>query len=185
MELNFAIQNHIKFEDETNFNKKPFLDVHCTLNYIETLVPSQHGNFSFNKYLRPVDFCLIFPDNSILLISDREADKILQIFWNKKVLTGQCLLPCSIVNFSYFKDFGDNTPMQIPNEQFRSTSLIKIEKMITAVQLFDGQTMFSSRKEILSDILSSPSQKKIALELVNMRGKSIWIHKSDLEDICM
>ncbi len=39
---------------------------------------------SLNYYLRPIDVIIRFPSGEILLVSDREADELLKLFWDRR-----------------------------------------------------------------------------------------------------
>jgi hypothetical protein len=56
------------------------------------------------------------------------------------------------------------------------------DDLLLALELFDGEPMYGSRKDDLPLLLMNPDfGKKNAIELVSMRGKGHLLDKSDLD----
>uniref|UniRef100_A0A7S2P909 Uncharacterized protein n=1 Tax=Leptocylindrus danicus TaxID=163516 RepID=A0A7S2P909_9STRA len=73
---------HPKSLSKINWSNKVF----CTENFAYTVTETNTvaGNsLHYNNFLRLVDSTLIFRDGSFLLLSEREADSIIHLFWQK------------------------------------------------------------------------------------------------------
>jgi hypothetical protein len=184
-------------------------DVFGTSNFFRT-VTSQSGAPlpSSNNFLSIVDVFLAFPDNKILLISDREADELIKLFWAqsatqkdvKVALSHLSLLRSSldekIPNLSPnlmvlgHKWTGSRTKwrgqMEDPREWWGHR-----EDQTATMQLFAGEVDYrtNSRFEALKTILRGPEVLlgPVAADpehIVDARGNSHLLSHSELEKAC-
>ena len=133
---------------------------------------------SSNEYLRLVDFFLIFSNGDIVLLSEREADKVLE-FWRKT----KCET-FSLVNLTYARKREENG--RIKFETPVGNSFAVTHETLTALAFFQGQVMFSKEENQnnLKSMLASAYAKLIAPTFCQMRGLGFSYSRSDLELIC-
>ena len=158
-----------------NFSKS---QVFLTKNFWETIIHSSSLPMKLDHFLKPVDVLLIFPNNDMLLVSEREADRILSLTWQKE----RSEMQVRFLHLSFLKyEEGAGNAGLFPTPCSTNASCVHTTNVLCA-QLFDGDTMFSpSRKELLGKILPTQSAKKSAEDFVYLRGKSFWFHFSDLD----
>jgi len=75
------IASHLqpKSLSKINWSNKVF----CTENFAYTITETNTVAGNYNNFLRLVDSTLKFRDGSFLLLSEREADSIIHLFWHK------------------------------------------------------------------------------------------------------
>ncbi|KXZ49831.1 hypothetical protein GPECTOR_19g282 [Gonium pectorale] len=61
--------------------------VYCTANFLYATSGVPAGA-ALNEYLRPVDALLLYPSGQVLLLSEREADRLLALVWPQHVGAG-------------------------------------------------------------------------------------------------
>ena len=180
------VNNHIYFEGKP-FKSRPGLhwppDIHGTENFFNACENKEILNTrsSSNDYLRLIDSFLIFRNGEILLVSEREADKILELTWNNKCPT------FVLVNLTYTrKAYKTNTiKFQSPISTFNAAFAVS-DNVIAALELFHGEVMYATdnRKKAVETILSAVSGKLLAPVFPAMRGLGFTYARSDLEKFC-
>lgn len=94
-------------------------NIYFTLNFLFT-IKRKNEMEKLNNYLRPVDFILYW-DSKIILISEREMNSLLPLFWKKcsenSISNSIQQHSINLTNFSYLKDI---------NGELNSTNLKKI-----------------------------------------------------------
>jgi hypothetical protein len=109
------------------------------------------------RFLRPVDVLLVFPNSNMLLNSEREADNILALAWQiSELSTLHHEMKIKFAHLSHLK--GESChPMLISGKRgeyfFRSLVSNKCSVVVLCAQLFNSKTIFApARKEVLSKI---------------------------------
>jgi hypothetical protein len=147
---------------------------------------------------------LAFPNNQVLLVSEREADDLIKLFWKQ---AENATAKVSLSHLSLLRSsMDDKVPGLLPNSMvlgrkwgssrmlWRSASL-KWESpsslIVATMQLFAGETMYPTEicHEALKEILRGP---EVSLgpavadpaHIVDARGNSHLLQYSDLENAC-
>ncbi|KAL3804145.1 hypothetical protein HJC23_013664 [Cyclotella cryptica] len=180
-------------------------DIYTTSNFANTIVRSSESSLS--KYLRTVNFLLHFPDESILLLSEFEANQILSLFWKLDHSSNDAthhLLHTSFLRQSLDKSTkilfhcttarGATVTQGLFRARLPVAKTLINEESMSSLQLFSGETIFATnlRKCALKSLLRV--SRKIsdhefcpltaARHLVEIRGNGKLFHYSDLESIC-
>lgn len=176
-------------------------DIYCTTNFLETVAnSSQVKELCLNKYLRLVDAAIRFPGGEVLLISEREADHLLNLFWegvtqrqrrNKWNPTQP-----SFFHHSFARRASDRTSQSLSLVLPPTRELNISDETMASVQLFAGETTYrtASRREALKAMLLARKChiNKVVIaanaepeHLVEMRGLHHQMSYSDLEKICI
>jgi len=149
-------------------------NLYWTRNFIETLDDHQTGP----NYLRQIDCFLLFPDGSILVVSDREADQIIQLMWNMIPHPQLPLFISLSLGFNFVLPSGTKAHpgFKHPNTQFNLVSL----------ELFNGKTAFPQpeQKKLLRAVLNNNAGCVFAREIVLSRGYQAMFPCSHLENEC-
>ena len=140
-------------------------NIYCTKNFLYTC---ENEYMRLNEYLRPVDYLVIFNNKEILLISEREANTLLPLLWNKDNLQSNI----SLQHLLYAEE----------GKQLTLAYNI-IGGRLPVIKLFNGETTFPVRGDI-HDSLRDYKGKTQAKSLVRSRGFQSMIPHSDLEEIC-
>jgi hypothetical protein len=156
---------------------------------------------SSNMFLRHVDPIVVFPDESLLLVSDREADAILNVIWQlelsateqnpKRVRLTDTPQEVKFVNFCRLRDALQQEPelnscrLSIGSNNIGLTS----RRNLVALQLFNGETSFKAKenpilKSALEFLLQDKIARKVVQELLTARGTTHNWKFSDLETVC-
>mmetsp|Transcript_37741 Transcript_37741/g.58711 ORF Transcript_37741/g.58711 Transcript_37741/m.58711 type:complete len:340 (-) Transcript_37741:34-1053(-) len=153
----------------------------CTMNFVSTIrAPKDLGGF-----LRSVDAMLVFPNNDCLLLSDREADALLALFWLRRQAS---ILVDSVrfLSFPLYRAYLDGdipAPLMLPNECSLSDDIVAV------LQMFMGETAYptKARQRALTDFLQLDRRGQIAqtgrhaaMQLVKERGTLSAYERSDL-----
>ena len=135
---------------------------------------------SLNDYLRHVNSFLLYPSGYVLLLSEREADRVLQYSWEGKDMTNASLVNLTYVCKKYLKN---DIHFQTPKLNLWSPT----ETSIAALQLFQGIVTFDleERKTAIKQILNNDLSKAAAYLFPSMRGLGMTYQYSDLDDICV
>jgi hypothetical protein len=81
LSISSVIKNHFNPENQLMKNVPWEDNIFCTKNFILTVLTSEADQY-IQEVLRPVDTFIYFEDSKcILLISEREADRILSMMW--------------------------------------------------------------------------------------------------------
>ena len=167
-----------------------------TRNFFETI---QDDNFNrtanLNDYLRLVDSFVMFPSGEILLLSELEADKILELTW-----TSNCrnfvLMNLTyarkrklVVRWSLYRPFTYEVNLQSPRsgQAFFAVPEMISDQALAALSLFQGLVMFPNevqRNQVQQIVASSSFGKLAAPMFCEMRGLGFTYARSDLEGIC-
>jgi hypothetical protein len=172
------------------FDEYSFPGIYATRNFVET-VCVRGDAMTLRDYLRPVDAGLLYANGDVLLLSEREADLVLESIW---ALGGSCSSTGpSFINHSYVRvcSSGDSIALSLPiriSEDNRSLTILR-HSTIAALQLFNGDTMFrdengqamSARMSAVQNLLSAGQSGNSALMLTTLRGKNIHVEGSDLQ----
>ena len=169
--------------------------VFCTTNFFKTVKPSKglgQGSTSYtegelNQFLRFVDVVLTFNDNMHLLLSEREADRLLSILWGH-LANGTVPVNCPrFTNFSYVRTaLGQHETIKLqlpPPRQGDAKDIMGLDAFVS-IQLFNGETMFGTdemQRELRSSVATGKSS---ADQLARMRGLTFTLDQSDLQYIC-
>ena len=170
---------HPKSLCKINWSNKIF----CTENFAYAVMEDMMAgtSFHYNNYLRLVDSTLIFSDGSRLLLSEREADSIIPLFWraNKsdKVTAGVVYVHHTFVSLASednMNNGGDHCFLALPCNNGSNPEVVKNnlnfltsfvssnacstgddDEALASLQLFAGETMYNSdaRKEALARML--------------------------------
>jgi hypothetical protein len=170
--------------------------IFCTNNFVQTILNNQQQKMKLDRCLRTADFMIRFPSDEYLLLSEREANALLQEFWKKRDSgeTSQGYYLCQR-SFECDKMLKDSSLLRIGSAIKEGID----DHVASSLQLFAGDTMYESEgrrvalkkilsvvkrdsskieTEVLSDITGQPE------ELVRMRGKFGLFEMSDLESVC-
>mmetsp|Transcript_33769 Transcript_33769/g.49019 ORF Transcript_33769/g.49019 Transcript_33769/m.49019 type:complete len:1441 (+) Transcript_33769:465-4787(+) len=161
--------------------------VFCTANFINTVMYVEGDEVGEKEdFLRLVHFIVLFPsDQSMLLVSEREADIILS-----SIPRAQSPLQFELVNLAYcklavsdpegYRQLGPALPQQLP------TLLLKNIENLVSVQMFAGDTKFTTNEQLnaLRRMLSFHAYAREAvLKLPTYRGLQHCLPRSDLEKV--
>ena len=135
---------------------------------------------SLNDYLRHVNSFLLYPSGDVLLLSEREADSVLQYSWEGKKMTN-----ATLVNLTYACKKRNMNYIYFQTPKLVSWSLT--ETTIAALQFFQGICSFDldERKTAIKQILNNDLSKSAAFIFPSMRGLSMNYQYSDLDEICV
>lgn len=180
--------NYISCKSLTNikWSKK----VLCTSNFIHT-IQIKDGNL--DDFLRVPDCVIYFPSGETLLISDREANEILDLFQGS---TGSNKKNVNSHSFGHYAF--EIEPDQEPLLRCGKKNVIMHDDIICSTKLFNGETMYPrNQQRVLKDMLScakdciDSSESFATTEasgepevLVLARRKNANFEMSDLENIC-
>ena len=165
--------------------------IYITSNFARTVQnPLGESVEDVSQYLRLVDTLLIFPNDEVLLVSEREADALLRAFWQKQISTcPQRVEP----NFSLSTQPG-------PDPCFSSILYAGIHKVLSCPRRLEAKTLV--RLLLFSGETNSPTpetgfeltslldagnpveSRAAALTLPSLRGLSSTLPMSDLETAC-
>ena len=154
------------------------INVFGTTNFFSA-IQSTHTS-SLNDFQRNVNSFLLFQFGFVLLLSEREADKVLQYSWDGKNMNNVSLVNLTYGSKKYFKS---DTHFQTPKLANFSPS----EEIIAALHLFQGIVTFDldKRKKAIQEILGNDLAKSAAFMFSSMRGFSATYQYSDLDEICV
>jgi hypothetical protein len=148
----------------------------ATANFLETTTPPAA---SLTRFLRPVDALLVFPDQGVLLLSDREADAILELMQGRPSSSPPFLVHLSYVRLSLVD------PARLKARGMTTTPGLPVATLV-ALQLFAGETAFATGEQqaALRRMLPDPKARNAALQLPGLRGLHLKVYRSDLERAC-
>ena len=158
----------------------------CTNNFIRTI----QFEDNLDDFLRIPDCFVLFPNGELLLLSEREANKVLQLFQSTKSTT-----------FKYNHYFGhyafENDSSQVKFLGYGENYAIP-DDIACSLKLLNGETMYpgtqrSTMKSMLSNAKSCISSEKSTVTnasgkpktLVQSRGNNADYDRSDLERVCI
>lgn len=164
-----------------------------------------------NEYLRPVDALMLFRGGEVLLLSEREADALLELQWQRP-LAASSARGCSgsprplLLSLPYarvaYDQGGPGLPrlaVQLSPERSRpppaAPAGMRLCKLVS-LQLFNGDTSYSSGGvgADYAERMDQPRMRELvrmvrgrllaAEQLVGMHGKQVLLPRSDLELVC-
>lgn len=148
--------------------------IFCTTNFLLSLMKNYSG-CAHPDYLRLVDGLLAFPSGEVLLLSERESDKILELSWDHDNKKGARFM--NAADFQRAK-FTDDSVLLSPHGI--QLSLLTV----VGLKLFAGQTDFTeAQRETLAEFLGRLSAAQSARELIRHRGFQHLILMSDFDII--
>ena len=152
--------------------------IFCSRNFALIVSTSDSAQ---DEYLRPLTSLLVFPGGVVLLISEREADAILKLLWQKRS-SRVYLLHLAYVRVS-FDNSNASIALGLPTAP--RVSIID-ERTLTALQLLNGETSYNTetRKKHLYALIDTNTAGHGPPKLVRMRGLQHYLHCSDLERTC-
>ena len=160
--------------------------IFVTSNFIRSVHRSlgeKKEKFCIDEYLRPVDAVVLFPSRECLLLSEWEADIVLQLLWSEPSVAAICSL-------SYLMEASSRgsrvpPPLIVPKQTPESFSDLRpSDHTIAGLHLFSVGTMFGEWKGAFKDLVPTHESKKAALLLPRFRGCGELVPRSDLEMIC-
>ena len=187
--LERAICDHF----DRSLNAIPWKDcrIFVTQAFACTVIDSLGAAIDQSQFMRPVDAIVVFPGGEVLLLSEWEADNVLQLLWDSASIGNRPFM----VNLAYLRDAADKQlpPAQIclrvpsaPKAQTKAQAKVD-DITVAGLQLLAGETMFATeaRKQSVKTLAATTvGAKQAALLLVELRGLQHMISRSDLEAIC-
>ena len=163
--------------------------IYLTANFLQT-VACQDGD-ALDCYLRAVNSILRFPNKSLLLLSEFEANHMLKIFWNSNTGSHHLMHSC-LLRHSF--DRGGKVLLQCTRGRIMLKAKDTIsEKTMASLQYFSGETTYAtkSRKDTLKALLRVRKSNRgsefcplvDSQHLVGMRGLENLYPYSDLEAV--
>lgn len=181
---------HLSPEARVPSMLKPGSTVYCTPNFLFGTEIQDYANEWINDYLRPVDAALIFANGDMLLLSEREADGVLEAFSASESNSPYNAKFPTLVHISY-------TTSEPDGKQIELNPLLKTA--VTAMQKMSARATYSALARIwvysgITNIPSDGQQEVKALtrgesfavrHLIAARGKERMLPRSDLERLLM
>ena len=184
-ELSEFVGNNIYFEGQPSMNRKIVIDwptnVFATSNFMYACAGADNSRFSVNDYFRPIGAYLVFGDGSVLLLSERETDKVLGLTWQMpKAGT------FSLVHWTYARKQKPGGKISLRTPPSIANSFSVSDETLAALDILQGEVMFprENRQNCVIEMLSSRSAKLFAPHFCSMRGLGFKYSRSDLEVIC-
>jgi hypothetical protein len=180
MRLADAVANHLRPAELAKIAWSS--DVWVTANFMRTLAPpdgasadDEHDDLSL--YQRPVDAMLRLPDGGVLLLSDREAETLLEAHW----AAGKAAGCPPLLHYSYACNARDASLMA-PDDDDAALS----DEQAAALQLFNGETTLDGEDRVAAAtaMLRSAEARGAALHLPVLRGNAHLLARSHLEACC-
>ena len=180
MRLADAVANHLRPAELAKIAWSS--DVWVTANFMRTLAPpdgasadDEHDDLSL--YQRPVDAMLRLPDGGVLLLSDREAETLLEAHW----AAGKAAGCPPLLHYSYACNARDASLMA-PDDDDAALS----DEQAAALQLFNGETTLGGEDRVAAAtaMLRSAEARGAALHLPVLRGNAHLLARSHLEACC-
>lgn len=157
-----------------------------TSNFFATVDVSTSN--SLTEFVRLVDVVLLFADGTKLLLSEYEADQVLQLVWEWS-LDKKNEFKFRFMNLSYAVDAIEEAQVNAGFDrasQFSSLQLASVARML----LYNGETRFTRQQEVLfateiSKMLQNVQNRELTIrEFVGSRGNSLRWPRSFLLKIC-
>eukprot|EP00918_Siedleckia_nematoides_P066606 GHVU01144860.1.p1 GENE.GHVU01144860.1~~GHVU01144860.1.p1 ORF type:complete len:369 (-),score=44.99 GHVU01144860.1:378-1454(-) len=153
--------------------------IYCTQSFLTTVKTSS------SLSLRLADALLIMPDQSVLLLTDREADGVLQALWQKKDGSRKP----AFVSLSRMEDVGGDgsVPLTVGQLPLRDAGSHHYNVgLSTRLRLWNGHTKYGddAKRVLERDVLPSRISRDAARQLVDVRGANMYMARSDLEAVC-
>jgi hypothetical protein len=155
--------------------------VYCTTNFFHSIVIGNKKG-AISDYIRMVDAFLLFPEEpQVLLVSEREADRVLGWLWEYGDNTVQ------LVHLTYLHQLqaGEQHPLEALHPELDHSSMEDwINPVLASMELFNGTVTFQgpALQEAVTSLVSGA--QSAAKQLVHLRGLSHMLEHSDLDEIC-
>ena len=194
------VNNYIRFKGSTlNVYSSPCIEwpsiygtenffLACEISIVDRIRAARNtgSSVSYNEYLRMIDHFLILSNGDLVLISEREADKVLKLTWNNGMGN------FAMMSLTYARRRLENgrvkfqTPFLKEGETVTAVREFELkDDTLAALALFQGLVMFSNfEKSSLEKILASDWAKEFAPSFCAMRGLGFSFSRSDLEILC-
>lgn len=163
--------------------------VFCTKNFMRTVSyppDTAHRDRDaplLDGYLRPVNGLLLSPvSKTILLLSEREADNILRLQWQRGELLESGNGTPLLLNLAYLRLAHTNPTLF--RKRFPSLHLAVPARALVSIQLFSGETKYSTeqqRAELVDMLAGNAHAHTAAMKLPGLRGLHFMLLRSDLE----
>ena len=190
-------------EDSLSSIKWEKCGIFVTANFFNTVqIREGVANTDLSEYLRPVQAVVQFPSGECLLLSELEADSVLELMWESHTRRSVSLHP-TMCSLCYLRDAAcadekqnitsRTSRMTCSSEQRCPQLLVPVTcpphttspHLLAGLCLFAGETMFPGPLcAALIELLPTAAARKSALRLPVWRGRSHMISHSDLEEIC-
>lgn len=163
-------------------------NVYVTANFAATTTEGDAGTEVSGEYLRPASAALVWPDDSALLLTDREADAVLALLWrggdnNLPADSEATLVWCG---FATLPHPGSPAPPLALSLGPQVGTMQPVQA--ACVRLFNGATHYGGAAggllQRLRAMLRHPSAREACQALISMRGRSPHFERSDLEQAC-
>ncbi|MCO5562021.1 hypothetical protein L7F22_015647 [Adiantum nelumboides] len=148
-----------------------------TKNFFTTIVAENHSEQG--GHLRPADVFLIFvEDHSILLLSDKDSDAILQLLWTHSGVVDVQLMNLSLLRSAKWRNLkpalavGHSKPLMITDLD------------LTALQLFNGDTAYKGVEAALMQLVSNKLARNAVRGMIELRRQIHNWSCSDIEIFC-
>lgn len=170
-------------------------NIYVTKNFMQTAENSNPLELTNVEHsLRLVDAAIQFEGSStvtLLLLSDREADSILALYWERQLLNQSSRN--SFVNVSFLKNSARTPnsgafPLQLCLcDHTTNSHMLKYlsGSAIASVQLFSGDTMFAPDEEeaLRTVLLTTLKGKQVASRFTEFRETQHHLARSVLENV--
>ena len=157
-------------------------NVFVTNNFIATVVNDQNRVVAeLDEYLRLPDALLVYPSGDVLLVSEREAEHIIELYQNWSSSGPPQFRNRALVARAVRK--AQHVRLQLPLTSLSSPCTAESRAVIG---LFSGDTMFdvAAATALQAILLPNNGAKKAAKELPVIRGRKHFIPRSTLELVC-
>ncbi|KAI8807157.1 hypothetical protein BJ742DRAFT_739966 [Cladochytrium replicatum] len=156
--------------------------VHATRQFFSTIQRHASTNTKISYFLRPIDALYLLPNESIILLSEKEADAVLSLVMSDSRTNQGRFISFGHLCSSQYIENGSVTKKNVPLS-FGDTAIRIDVRDTAALQLLDGQTTFGDRKEYVQELVNLVDVTDIR-ELVEARGAGHNWSCSDLEELC-
>ncbi|KAG3029370.1 hypothetical protein PC119_g6660 [Phytophthora cactorum] len=166
--------------------------IYGTINFFAT-IQTRNGVRCLNEFLRVIDVVLVFKNGDMLLVSECEADHILELLWSARGDSTACSF--SFVNLAFAcesLDRGDGSTKFHETHLALGSSLdqdLPLLSMI-ACHVYNGETMLAKHQENAVEtacraLLGPLVQREATLSnFVKSRGNSHKWTRSFLHELC-
>ena len=179
------------FSKELSMIKWKYSGIYVTRNYLETVMSKLGAKLEdLGDYMRPVQSIVTFPSKDCLLLSEWEAEKVIDLMWktphNPKV---------HLITMCYLRAAADalwESPAHLIIPKAAAQIELVNDVTMAGLQLLAGETMFGppntpiarSRVAALAKLLPTTAAKKAALSLPFLCGLQHNVARSELELFC-
>ena len=164
--------------------------IFVTSNFVKTLKVVGDGDTDLSLYQRRVDAFVSFADGAVLLLSDREADALLQAAWCS-LPRRSATAPPLLMHLCYARS--EPPPQWLTVQAFPGGATLNMKgahqmspDVLARLQLFNGEAMFGSAERVaaVAALLPSAASRDAALLLPSLRQLGHLVARSQLEGVC-